>query len=54
MSKNLKVTLVLILVGCGGANSIDAVSLSSTSITDLQILSNSVTAMVSVLSFVVY
>lgn len=54
MSKNLKIAIVLILVGCGGANSVDVISLSNTLIYNLQTYTNSVVAAVSMLTFVAY
>ena len=51
MSKNLKIFIVAFLVGCGGANSIDVISLPST--IDLQIFTNSLVASIGILSFVV-
>ena len=50
MSKNLKLTLVLILVGCGGANSIDVISQINSS--DFQTYANSVITSIGMLSFV--
>lgn len=51
MSKNLKITLVVILVGCGGSNIIDVQSLAEFS--ELQIYTNSIVSSIGILSLVI-